>query len=518
MGNRAIVWFRNNLRLDDNESLCAALKAAEEVVPVFVFDDRTFKGATYSFGFPKTGVHRARFLLESVRDLRERLRGLGSDLVVRSGRAEEVLLHLAREHRCNWVYCNRERTSEEEKIQDRLEASLWGIGQELRYSRGKLLYHTADLPFPVAQTPDTFSQFRKEVERGVPVREPVDAPTSLPVLPKGLPSGDIPSLEDLGYADPGRDPRAAITHVGGETAALARLRHYLWDTDAARTYKSTRNGLLGSEYSTKFSAWLAAGCLSPKRVVHEVRRYEAERGSTDGTYWIFFELLWRDYFRLVAKKYKNAIFHRDGPKAKMVGAVKIVRGEAANNHLPTFERWARGQTGVPFVDANMRELNATGFMSNRGRQNVASFLVADLKLNWQMGAEYMESLLVDYDVASNWCNWNYVAKVGNDPRKDRYFNILSQATRYDPDGAFVKHWCPELAPLPKNRIHRPDLLTDAEQREYGVRIGVDYPSALVDVSKWAAGSRKAKRGKAEVPRGNRGGRRRGDRSRGLPVY
>ncbi len=517
MANCAIVWFRINLRLDDNESLVAAVKAAP-VVPVYVFDDRQFKGTTHAFGFSKVGVHRAQFIIEAIRDLRERLRAKGSDLVVRRGLPEEVLLELARETQSGWIYCNRERTPEEVRVQDKLEAGLWSIGQELRYNRGKLLYHTADLPFPVSHTPDTFTQFRKEVERIVPIREPIDAPESLGVLPKGLDPGEIPTLADLGYPERPVESRAAIFHLGGETAALARLKHYLWDTDAAKQYKVTRNGLLGSDYSTKFSAWLAQGCLSPKRIMREVQRYEAERGANESTYWIYFELLWRDYFRLMAKKYNAQIFKHAGPKALMVGKAKIV-ADAPNSHYPTFERWAEGTTGVPFVDANMRELNATGFMSNRGRQNVASFLVNDLKLNWLMGAEYMESLLIDYDVASNYGNWNYVAKVGADPREDRYFNILSQAGRYDPDGEFVRHWLPELANVPKDRIHRPDLLTSEEQREYGVRLGVDYPNAMVDMTEWEPGrggrtsstpSRPAARNKR---RGSRGGR-----SREIPTY
>ena len=503
MEKLAIVWFRSDLRLDDNESLVEAAKVAR-VVPVYVFDDRIFKGSTHAFGFARTARHRARFLIEAIADLRQRLRAIGSDLIVRTGIAEEVIADLARELKSNWVYCNRERTSEEVAVQDALERRLWGLGQELRSARGKLLYHTADLPFPVRHLPDTFTQFRKECERAVPVREPIPAPTALPPLPAGTDAGTIPTLADLGHArDDAPDGRAALRHTGGETAGLARLRHYLWDTDAAQDYKSTRNGLLGSDFSTKFSAWLAHGCLSPKRVVHELRRYEAERGSSEGTYWIFFELLWRDYFRLVAKKFGNAIFYPSGPKG---GAPPQSSTDAG-----TFERWAAGQTGVPFVDACMRELNATGFMSNRGRQNVASFLVHDLRLDWRMGAEYFESLLIDHDVASNYGNWNYVAGVGADPREDRHFNILSQATRYDGDGSFVRVWVPELAQVPSGKIHRPDLLSAEEQSEYGVQIGVDYPVALVDIGKWDPGNYndrgRRRNGRGDTPRGARGGRR-----------
>lgn len=500
MSKRAIVWFRSDLRTDDNESLLdAARDTGGEVVPVYVFDDRVYRGETHEFGFPKTGPHRIRFMRETVEDLRSRLRALGSDLVVRRGRTEEVLAGLADQTDAGWVYCNRERTSEEVRVQDALEKSLWDRGQELRYARGKMLFYTADLPFPVSHTPDVFTQFRKEVERIVQVREPLSPPGELKPLPDGLEVGEIPSFTDLKLEEePPHDERAVLRFEGGESVALERLRYYLWKTDLAKTYKQTRNGLLGGDYSTKLSAWLAAGALSPKRVYHEVRRYESERGANDSTYWIFFELLWRDFFRLMTKKHGDAIFYRDGPKGEPVP-------EWSTNRR-AFAAWAEGRTGVPFVDANMREINATGFMSNRGRQNVASFLVRDMKLDWRMGAEYFESLLVDYDVASNWCNWNYVAGVGSDPREDRYFNILSQAERYDPEGDYVRHWLPELAELPKDRIHRPDLLTDEEQRRYGVRLGVDYPNAVVDISKWAKGARKSRGASRQSRARRRGGR------------
>jgi deoxyribodipyrimidine photo-lyase len=145
------------------------------------------------------------------------------------------------------------------------------------------------------------------------------------------------------------------------------------------------------------------------------------------------------------------------------------------SNLKHFEAWCNGQTGVPFIDANMRELKATGFMSNRGRQNVASFLTKDLQIEWWWGAMYFESMLVDYDVCSNWGNWNYVAGIGNDPRPNRYFNILKQASSYDPDNSFVKHWCPELTGLDENYIQSPWKIEDLE---------INYPKPIIDVSSW----------------------------------
>lgn len=473
MKNRAIVWFRQDLRLHDNEALSTALRMADEVIPVYVFDERVFNGKT-RFGFPKTGKFRARFILESVENLRQNLQQIGSDLYIRVGKPEDLIVDLAHQIKATWVLCNRERTQEEVLVQDALEQKLWSIGVELLYSRGKMLYHTQDLPVPVQHTPDTFTQFRKENEHITPVRAPLPSPTALPAVTAGIDLGELPRLQDFGHTLFETDPRIALPFKGGESEGLLRLRHYLWESNAIASYKETRNGLIGSDYSSKFSPWLASGCLSPKFIYHEIKRYERERIGNQSTYWMFFELLWRDFFRLMGKKYGNRIFMRGGTQGKINAQLK--------NNRDKFSAWAEGRTGVPFVDANMRELNATGWMSNRGRQNVASFLVKDLKVNWQMGAEYFESLLLDYDPCSNWGNWNYVAGIGSDPREDRYFNILSQARNYDPQGDYIRLWCPEFKTVPAEVIHRPDLISPQEKQSYNLG---NYPVATRHFEKWA---------------------------------
>lgn len=472
----SIVWFRQDLRLHDNEALTDALRDNDVILPVYIFDERIFLGETRKYGFKKTDRFRAQFVIEAVQDLREQLRARGADLIVRVGKPEEILPEFTALSKSSWVYCNRERTKEEKDVQDALEQNLWATGREIRYARGKMLYYTADLPFPVPHTPDVFTHFRKEVERYVQVREPFPVPDRIPMGTTEIPVGDIPTLADLGHEEMEVDERSPIIWKGGETAALDRLNYYLWETDLVKDYKASRNGLIGGDYSTKFSAWLAQGCLSPKMIYWEIKDYEAERGSTDGTYWVIFELLWRDFFRFMGKKHGNLIFLKGGPKE-----------EADPRWIEDYkllDKWIKGETGVPFIDANMREMAATGFMSNRGRQNVASFLVKDLRVNWQMGAEYFESILIDYDVTSNWGNWNYLAGVGSDPREDRYFNIITQAHRYDADGAYVKLWCPELEALPAEYVHSPEQLTPSQQAEFGVKLGGNYPHPIINTSKW----------------------------------
>jgi deoxyribodipyrimidine photo-lyase len=473
---RAIVWFRQDLRLHDNEALWQALKNADEIIPVFVFDERVFKGKTTHFGFPKTGKFRAKFVIESVADLRTSLQKMGSNLIVRIGKPEEIIFQMATEFKTSWVFCNRERTDEELLVQDSLEQKLWTIGQEIYYSRGKMLYYTQDLPFPVPHTPDIFTTFRKEVEKITPVRAPLPVPQSVKPYSVAIEIGEMPVLQDFGHEIYETDVRAVLPFKGGETEGLNRLRYYLWETNKIKKYKETRNELIGGDYSSKFSLWLAHGCLSPKMIYQEIQQYERERGANESTYWLFFELLWRDFFRLMGKKYGNKIFQKGG----IFGSADR-RWRDDKNALQT---WADGQTGVPFIDANMRELTATGFMSNRGRQNVASFLVKDLFVNWVAGAEYFESQLIDYDPCSNYCNWNYVAGVGTDPRENRYFNILTQAKNYDAKGEYARLWCPELADVPPDKVHRPDTFTAKEQACFHVKIGVDYPKPMVNMAKW----------------------------------
>ncbi len=474
---KVILWFRQDLRLHDNEALTQALEQGDELIPVYIFDERVFMGKTRDFGLPKTDKFRAQFIIEAVQDLRESFQQRGSNLIVRVGKPEEILFELAQKYNTSWIFCNRERTDEEEKVQDTLEERLWSIGQEIRYSRGKMLYYTADLPFPVTHTPDVFTHFRKEVEKYVKIRPALPTPGDVKPSKDNIEIGEMPTIADFGHESIDFEPRAAIQFKGGETAAIQRLEHYLWETDAVADYFNTRNELLGEDYSTKFSPWLAQGCISPKLIYHEVERYQIKRTKNKSTYWVIFELLWRDFFRLMAKKNGKTIFQKGGPKGEI--------DPKWRNDVRLFNIWKEGKTGVPFIDANMREIAATGFMSNRGRQNVASFLVKDLHVNWQMGAEYFESILIDYDPASNWGNWNYVAGIGNDPRENRYFNILSQAKRYDGQGEYVKHWLPELENIPREKVHRLDTLSFDEQSSFGVKLGAQYPKSMINMGKWA---------------------------------
>ncbi|MBD2578961.1 DASH family cryptochrome [Oscillatoria sp. FACHB-1406] len=464
-----LLWYRNTLRMRDREPLDLALRSKAPIFPVYCFDPRQF-GQT-DWGFPKTGAFRARFLLESVADLRESLQAVGSNLIVRYGKPEEEIPRLVREYKISCVYCDREITAEEVAVESALQRQLAALGVKMQTFWEASLLHPDDLPFSLAALPELFTNFRKQVEKNLTIREPYAAPERMPSLPPELNPGEIPTLESFGLEPSPHDSRAVFPFFGGETAGWARLTHYFWDSDCLQTYKETRNGMLGVDYSSKFSAWLANGSLSPRSIYQQVRAYEQERVKNDSTYWLIFELLWRDYFRFICAKHGSKVFHVEG----LQGLTLPWKDDARLALL-----WREGKTGYPLVDANMRELAATGFMSNRGRQNVASFLTKNLGIDWRMGAEWFESLLIDYDVCSNYGNWNYVAGVGNDARGFRYFNIPKQSLDYDPQARYIKHWLPELAALPAHLAREPWKMDASEQQRYGVRLGVDYPRPVVD--------------------------------------
>jgi deoxyribodipyrimidine photo-lyase len=426
--NTSIVWFKTDLRLHDNETLIKAIEQSDEIIPVFCFDENEFKKT--EFGFQKTGNFRAQFLLESLKDLDNNLRKLGSGLVIVRGKPEYELFKLAQKYKATKVFAKKEVAYEEKQTEERVEKELWKSKCELKTFSTSTLYHAQDLPFSIKDIPDVFTNFRKRTEKESQIREIFPAPKAIksPAIPELI----LPRIEQLGLTQITVDQRSAFPFKGGETEAYKRLNYYFNETKLISTYKETRNELIGTDYSSKFSPWLANGCLSPREIYYELKKYEEQFGANESTYWLVFELLWRDYFRFMMKKHRHQFFLQTGIKPSEL--------PTQLNNQELLNQWINGNTGVDFIDANMIELKLTGFMSNRGRQNVASYLCNDLKLDWRYGAAYFEQQLIDYDVCSNWGNWAYLAGVGNDPRGNRYFNIAKQAEDYDSKKQYRNLW------------------------------------------------------------------------------
>jgi len=465
MPKRAIVWFRNDLRTHDHEPLYRAIQNFGEILPVYCFDPNYY--GTSRYGFPKTGAHRAQFIIESVRNLRKNLRIKDSMLVVGHQDTVTFLQSLVDKYQADAIFAHHEPAPEEKQLKRAIEKK---IDVPLYLFWGSPLYHPDDLPFEISNIPKVFSQFRKPVEKKANVRSLFELPSSLPTIPNAEP-GDIPELSVFGLNDPPKDDRSILDFTGGEDSALERLEHYFWEGDHLKNYKYTRNGLLGADYSSKFSPWMAVGAISPRKIYFEVKKYEEQRKKNVSTYWMIFELLWRDFFFYSMLTYQEDVF--------APGGIRGIQQEWQNDRS-LLKAWAEGRTGIPFVDANMRELNQTGYMSNRGRQNVASFLSQNLNIDWRLGASYFEYALIDYDVSSNWLNWAHNSRTGLDPR-NRYFNIVNQSKKYDKKGEYIKTWLPILCNLPAEQVHEPWVMNDDSLRLCSVELGVNYPCPIIDL-------------------------------------
>jgi deoxyribodipyrimidine photo-lyase len=414
-----IVWFRNDLRLHDHLPLTeASIRSSDKIIPVFVLPD--FK-ETQPEGFSRVGSHRIRFLFESLRDLSTSIKKLGGELLILNGDPAISLIALSKKHEAHQIYAYQYPGAEERSQDQTIRAS----GIELNLFEGHSLIHPKNLPFDLRQLPKVFTAFRKKVEARLEIEPPLSPPSNISFA-SIVPDLDLNALFAQFDVDFSFDSRTAVPFVGGESAGLKRVEDYFKVTRFVSRYKETRNGLIGVDYSTKFSLWLANGSLSPRWIYHQLKAYESHYGANESTYWVFFELLWRDFFYFNALKAGGSFFkHSINHTPKNANALKF---------------WMDARTGHIFIDAAMRELASTGYTSNRMRQNIASFLIHNLKGDWVSGARYFEHALIDYDCYSNYGNWTYLAGNGNDPRPDRMFNPDRQAMMYDPDGSFQKLW------------------------------------------------------------------------------
>jgi len=413
-------------------------------------------------GFRKTGYLRFRFLCETIGDIRKRVENLGGKLMILNGNPELLLAGLAEKLGAESLFYQKEIASEEVAVETALKNKL-PKACKIYPIWGKTLYHIEDSPFPAEETPLTSKAFRLNLTKKAEVRALFPTPVDLSNCVELRDWGNLPSPKEMGFT---RNDIVVIdtpAFVGGESVGLQRLQHYSFDTELLTSYRWTRNRSLGMDYSSKFSPWMALGSLSPRMVYWEVKRYEKEVKKNISTWWLIFEVVWRDYFKYSAIRHGNKIFSKGGIKDRKTEW-------SYDNDL--FDRWRFGNTGIPFVDAHMRQLNQTGFMSNRGRVNCASFLTRDYEIDWRWGAAWFETQLLDYDVCSNWMNWNTQAT------EIWYTNPVHQSLKYDKNGDFVKTWIPELKDIAGPTVQAPWLI-EAEGSD-----GFDYPKPIAIYKKW----------------------------------
>lgn len=421
-----IVLFTSDLRLHDNTTLVQAIKENDEVIPLFCWDVAYMNSE--QLGFNRMGKIRRGFLQKVLEDLQQSLKSIGGYLLVKKGNQADVIQELLSRYAIFKVYTKKQVGIEEKRENERLKSLLLTKSVDFEEYSTSTMYHPSDLPFSMSSIPEVFTKFRKIVEKEASVRQPLSAPKAItcPII-----SNDLQELNSLKETIK-LDKRNSLPKMGGESVALAHLSYYLFEAQHILHYKETRNQLLGIEFSSKLSHWLALGCLSPKFIYHEVKRFEQEVKENDSTYWLIFELLWRDFFRFSFKKHPLAYYQLHG-----------ILGESdrkPTRNKQAIDSWINGETQNDFVNAAMKELKATGWTSNRMRQIVASYFIYDLEQDWRVGAAYFESQLIDYDVSSNWGNWAYIAGVGNDPRAGRKFNTEKQEEQYDKEKRYQKIW------------------------------------------------------------------------------
>ncbi len=447
MAKKVLYWHRSDLRLHDNECLVRACADDNQVLPVYVYDERHYR--RLDLGFRKTGFMRYRYLQDTLHDLRENYRKLGGEILIAYGKPEEILPQLMAEHQCDELIFQNEIMSEETEVELLLAENLKKQSCELTPVWGRTLYHLDDIPFAPTEVPLTSKAFRINTSKATQPRELFPTPVKINVI--SLENyGEVDQRTKINFSDEelatGYD---ADVFPAGETAALARLRYYTFDSELLTNYKWTRNRSLGTDYSSKFSPYLSHGSLSPRMIYHTVKDYEEKIKRNRSTWWLVFEVVWRDYFSFLGLRFGDKVFYS--------GGYKSVKTDWKEDY-DLFDRWKYGKTGIPFVDAHMHQLNRTGFMSNRGRVNTASFFSRDYGVDWRWGAAWFESLLLDYDVHANWFNWNVQAL------HIYYTNPVHQSVKYDKATEYISSELNYLAKLPLGYRHAPWLLTDEKLR------------------------------------------------------
>ncbi|TLU61026.1 DASH family cryptochrome [Thalassotalea litorea] len=481
---KTLYCFTHDLRLADNQLLQDAVDQSHEIAFIYVVDPLWFKPTNYQ-QLPM-GAIRWQFTCQALRDLEVQLQSYGHVLNVVLGSPVNALTSLLKYAGFDTLAMANpiglfERHQRNTVLKAHSRVALLTDWSHTLYTPAQLRSAQA-LP-DKQQGWKSFSYFRKKVEKAgvlpfvaqafnvqsfnarpvksVDIESVIADKQSLSLLTQtqrvslcqrdaAHPQDPIPCQADIGQPDKIQpsDSQSSNSHPserqlnnrqlnhspyqyrGGETAGWQHMLDY-FASGAASTYKNTRNALDGRFNSTGFSPYLGIGNISPRQIYYHLKQYEQDHGVNESTYWIYFELLWREYFQWLALMLEQRLFRFRG----------LARSAPLTSFFPErFAKWCQGNTPYVIVNACMQQLNSTGFMSNRGRQLVASCLVNELGIDWRYGAAYFQQQLIDYDVASNWGNWQYIAGVGVDPRGGRHFNLQKQTQMFDPDGVFIETW------------------------------------------------------------------------------
>lgn len=446
-----IVWLRNDLRLHDHPALHAAMRSADQVVPVFILNKGILAGK-------HAGANRNRFLLESLEDLQQSFQKIGGSLIVRSGKPKVVLQELIQETGAEAVHFTTDYTPYARSRDGRVADALKTMDVAFEGHPGRLVVDTFQgvraANGNIFKVFSPFSRSWAKLQR----REILEAPTEIHT-PSGLRSEPIDTIKES------IDSQLLSPDVlpGGETAGRKRMHDFM--KDGIMHYAQDRANMHPSGTS-RFSPYLHFGCISPREV-------EDLLPAGDGPARFHRQLAWRDFYNYVI------LFYPHNAEQEFQ---ERFRGMDWHYDEGLLQAWQEGRTGYPIVDAAMRQLNTEGWMHNRGRLIVGSFLTKDLQLDWRQGERYFMRMLMDGDEANNNGNWQWIASVGVDPAPvfRRLYNPMTQQKTYDPDGSYVRYYVPELKDVPDKYIAEPWKMSSQQQAQAGCIIGKDYPSPVVD--------------------------------------
>jgi deoxyribodipyrimidine photo-lyase len=449
----SLVWLRNDLRLADNPALTAACRAGDRVTVVYVHETDP--------GLRPIGAAARWWLHESLVRLGRSLAEIGIELKVVSGRSERELIKLATETGAQNLHWNRRYGPQERVLDGDIKSSLRGAGLSVHSHPGNVLVEPWLIETGQKRPYSVFTPFWKAL-RNVDFGSP---------LPKPQGTATASRRVDQTYRQPGWADKLGQYWEIGEAAAQQRLSRFL--EDCVIDYPEGRD-IPDRAATSRLSPHLRFGEISPRQVWHAAMAFVHAHPEAAGAVDKFLsELAWRDFSN-------HQLYHRQDiaqvpVQAKFLG----LTWRHAPEHLAA---WQSGQTGIPIVDAGMRELWETGYMHNRVRMLVASFLTKNLLIDWREGESWFWDCLVDADAANNPASWQWVAGCGLDAAPYfRIFNPVTQGERFDPSGRYVRHWVPELSALPDAAIHSPAAVSPSILAQSGVRLGQDYPVPIVDL-------------------------------------
>lgn len=423
---KGLIWFRHDLRLADNPALATLSRHCKKAIMLYIIDPEWFKPSR--FQTKHLGRFREEFLYQSLRALENELKKRNQKIIIKVGHSAEIIPELCKKHAINLVTINDHPGVYERQQVDNLKRIL---PCEIIISESFSLFLQHQLSFDKNKFPHSFTHFKKHIEEQhfLPCI-PISAPDNLPEC--------INERKDFWG---GQEFSYDLTpYHGGEDAALVQLNQYFWKTNGLKKHQKTKNELDGWQFSSKLSAWLANGSLSVRFLAAELDKYEYRHKSTPSTKALFCELLQREYFQWMMHHYGAKMFAFEGIKNKR--PLTSFLGEK-------FNEWEQGTTPFPLVNACMRQLKQTGYLSNRGRKIVARCLVNTLGLDWRFGAAYFEQQLIDFDVAINYGNWQGVANVGSQEEQAPYMKSQKEEMEEEEHGSdldFVTRWATATSP------------------------------------------------------------------------